>query len=75
MTWYRDKMQYIRGKDVCEGVQVFGGYFINSVGQTERQNEALRLAEEIRRNKVVQIELSAEEQAIINELSKNDEQY
>lgn len=66
-------MQYIRGKDVCEGVQVFGGYFINSEEQTEAQNKALILAEENRRNKVVQIELSAEEQAIVNELSKNDE--
>lgn len=73
MTWYRDKMQYIRGKDVCDGVQVFGGYFINSEGQTEAQNKALILAEENRRNKVVQIELSSEEQEIVNELSKNDE--
>lgn len=73
MTWYRDRMQYIRGKDVCEGVQVFGGYFINSAGQTDLQNKALILAEENIRNKVVQIELSAEEQAIVNELSKNDE--
>ena len=73
MTWYRDKMQYIRGKDVCEGVQVFGGYFINSAGQTEAQNKALILAEENRRNKVVQIELSADELEIVNELSKNDE--
>lgn len=73
MTWYRDKMQYIRGKDVCEGVQVFGGYFINSAGQTELQNEALIIAEENRRSKVVQIELSAEELEIVNELSKNDE--
>lgn len=69
MTWYRDKMQYIRSKEA------FGGYFINSAGQAEMQNEALILAEEHRRSKVVQIELSAEEQAIINELSKNDEQY
>lgn len=68
-------MQYIRGKEVCEGVQVFGGYFINSVGQAARQNEALILAEENRRNRVVRVELSAEEQAIVNELSKNDEQY
>ena len=73
MTWYRDKMQYIRGKDVCDGVQVFGGYFINSEGQTEAQNKALILAEENRCNKIVQIELSSEEQAIVNELSKNDE--
>lgn len=73
MLWYRDKMQYIRGNEVCEGVQVFGGYFINSDGQTEAQNKALILAEENRHNKVVQIELSAEEQAIVNELSKNDE--
>lgn len=73
MLWYRDKMQYIRGNEVSEGVQVFGGYFINSDGQTEVQNKALILAEENRRNKVVQIELSAEEQDIVNELSKNDE--
>lgn len=73
MTWYRDKMQYIRGNEVCEGVQVFGGYFINSDGQAEAQNKALILAEENRRNKVVQIELSSEEQAIVNELSKRDE--
>lgn len=73
MTWYRDKMQYIHGKDVCEGVRVFGGYFVNSVGQTKMQNEALILAEENRRNKVVHVELSAEEQEIVNELSKNDE--
>lgn len=73
MTWYRDKMQYIRGNEVREGVQVFGGYFINSEGQAEYQNKALILAEENRRNKVIQIELSAEEQAIVKELSKNDE--
>lgn len=73
MIWYRDKMQYIHGKDVCEGVRIFGGYFINSPGQTDLQNKALMLAEENRRNKVVQIEMSAEEQAIVNELSKNDE--
>lgn len=66
-------MQYIRGKDVCDGVRVFGGYFINSDGQAEAQNKALILAEENRRNKVVQIELSTEEQVIVNELSKNDE--
>lgn len=73
MTWYRDKMQYIRGKEVCEGVQVFGGYYINSTAQTKAQNEALILAEGNRRNRVVQIELSAEEQEIVNKLSKNDE--
>lgn len=73
MTWYRSKMQYIRAKEVCEGVQVFGGYFINSKGQSASQTEALEMAEQSRAGKIVQIELSAEEQEIVNELSKNDE--
>lgn len=75
MTWYRSKMQYIRGKEACEGVQVFGGYFVNSKGQSASQTEALEKAEQARAGKIVQIELSAEEQEIVNELSKNDEQY
>lgn len=73
MTWMRDKMRYMRKKEICEGVEIFGGYYLNSNAQADKQSEALKQAEFNRKTKNYQVELSQEEIEIIEELSKNDE--
>jgi hypothetical protein len=60
-------------KYLCEGVEIFGGYYLNSNAQADKQSEALKQAEFNRKTKNYQVELSQEEIEIIEELSKNDE--
>lgn len=66
-------MHYMRKKEISEGVEIFGGYFLNSYGQAEAQRKAIKKAELNRQSKKIQIELSKEEIDIIEKLSQNDE--
>ena len=68
MVWYRNKIKVSKNlqgyKDI--GKEAFGTIYLQSKAQAQAQAQA-----QAKRRAI--IELSAEEQAIVNELSKNDE--